>query len=105
MGNAKTKLINRTGRDIEIREFLVVDPTEPLGNIYSSQIPLSARGAGATTRVNGRSYLHTGRQVSLLRIWCDGTYAQTTPLIANNFIASQTITITYDPENAQFVVR
>ncbi|KAF7150846.1 hypothetical protein RHSIM_Rhsim02G0191100 [Rhododendron simsii] len=107
----RTTLINATRKYIEIWESLVVDPTEDTGNIYSRRIRLSA---GATTIVEGRSYLHTEGQVSLLKICCEGqvslpkicgagTYAQTRPLIANDFIASRTITITQDPVNSQFV--
>ncbi|KAF7151759.1 hypothetical protein RHSIM_Rhsim02G0192100 [Rhododendron simsii] len=55
-------LINSTRRDIEIREFLVVDPTEHPGNIYSSVIRLTA---GATKRVDGRRKLRGLRERSL----------------------------------------
>ncbi|KAG5562729.1 hypothetical protein RHGRI_005453 [Rhododendron griersonianum] len=58
----RTKLINATRRVIEIREFLVVYPTEHPGNIYSSVIRLRA---GANTRVDGRRYLNTDGQVSI----------------------------------------
>ncbi|XP_058201622.1 uncharacterized protein LOC131316317 [Rhododendron vialii] len=109
-----TTLINATRTDIQIWEYLVVDPTVDTGDIHNGEIRLSAGGAGATKRVYGRSYLHTDGQVSLLKICCegqvsllkiccDGTNAQTRPLIANDFIASRTITITQDPVNSQFV--
>lgn len=104
-GDNSTRLINDANKVVEIREFRVLDPSMPLDcskDIIYEKIILKPGTIKIVDdpRKYRESQVHTS-QVSLLMIFCDGSYEEMEPLSAQDFISSKTITITnkQDPPN------
>jgi len=105
MGDNSTRLINDANKVVEIREFRVLDPSMPLDCSKDTIYEKIILKPGIIKIVDDpRKYResqdHTS-QVSLLMIFCDGSYEEMKPLSAQDFIGSKTITITnkQDPPN------
>jgi hypothetical protein len=98
MGDNSTRLINNTDKVVEIREFRVLHSSPPLDcnkdTIYRKIIlQPNTTEIVKDPRAYRESHEHTGK-VSLLMIFCDGSYEEMKPLSAQDFIGSKTITIT-----------
>lgn len=98
MGDTSTRLINNTDKVVEIMEFRLLNSSPPLVCSKHTFCPKIILQPNTTVIVkDSRTYReileHTG-EVSLLIIFCDGSYEEMKPLSAQDFIDSKTITIT-----------